>query len=494
MIGDAGFGGLGNQFQILNGAQMLSNTSVILGLGTSSNTLVVAGANSLLMNSGSFQMVSTPGHQLIVSNGAQFTCSGATVDGSNRVVTITGSNTVWSNSGSLQFGRHGSNNVLSISDGAAVSNRDAYIGTNSSGNRVVISGAKSIWNTASVTIGIGTSGNQLIISNGAALDSGSMTIGLEGPGNALILTGSNTVCNGGTVVVGLSAGGNAKFNVLSIQDGARLSLNNSSATISAGGFGNQVVVTGPGSQWTGINALTVGPSDMMCQFTISNGATVQAAQMVVGKIFNGSSNQVSILNGGTLIVTNGSGTAPLILTQTATITLNAGTLIGNSILISNLCRITGCGTIVGNIKNLGTLAINCPGGTLTILGAVTNYATILATNDADVEFLGPVVNNGTIDVINGWAHFQGGLINQGVYRDAGSVLRITSFNANGGDIAFGFLTVSNKSYAVEYTDDLIAGTWLVLTNITGSGVATQIVDPGAAVFTQRFYRVHLSLP
>ena len=82
--------------------------------------------------------------------------------------------------------------------------------------------------------------------------------------------------------------------------------------------------------------------DMACQFTIANGAIVRG-QMLVGEIGSDGSNQVTILNGGTLIVTNSLGNAPLVLSQTASITLEDRGVIGNNILISNLCQITGYG-------------------------------------------------------------------------------------------------------------------------------------------------------
>jgi hypothetical protein len=200
------------------------------------------------------------------------------------------------------------------------------------------------------------------------------------------------------------------------------------------------------------------------------------------------------VNGSALVITNNLGGALLTLSH-GTIFLSSGSVIADSIIISNQSQITGCGTITGSIKNFGTITVTCPGGTLTLNGIVTNNGTIIATNNADIEFLGPVVNNGTIDVVNGYAHFLGGFVNHGTYRDAGTVLKMPNLGFAGADAIISFGSVSGKIYAVEYTDNLILSNWVALANcVTGNGGVMQFNDTGAATVTQRFYRVHLTLP
>lgn len=129
MIGH--YDGVGNELEVLNGAQMVGNTAIWLDEGISNSSLMVSGPNSLLTSSGSLYMgAGGPGNQLTLSNGATFICSSAVVANSNNTVLVTGSNTVWNNTGTLAFGYCcGNSNQLLISAGAAVSNGDCTIST-----------------------------------------------------------------------------------------------------------------------------------------------------------------------------------------------------------------------------------------------------------------------------------------------------------------------------------------------------------------------------
>jgi len=77
--------------------------------------------------------------------------------------------------------------------------------------------------------------------------------------------------------------------------------------------------------------------------------------------------------------------------------------------------------------------------------------------------------------------------------DGASVLRIRTVSFQAGDAVVTFDSVSGKSYALERTTALGATpAWsLVQDNISGTGAAVSIVDPGAAGQPARFYRVRL---
>jgi hypothetical protein len=61
-----------------------------------------------------------------------------------------------------------------------------------------------------------------------------------------------------------------------------------------------------------------------------------------------------------------------------------------------------------------------------------------------------------------------------------------------GQFQFGFNTISNNSYSVQYEDNLASGNWVGLTNFTGSGAYWQ--TPLLPLVTQRFYRFVTSSP
>lgn len=76
--------------------------------------------------------------------------------------------------------------------------------------------------------------------------------------------------------------------------------------------------------------------------------------------------------------------------------------------------------------------------------------------------------------------------------NAPSALIITAIRPSGANFIISFASVSGKTYELDWTDDLVSGTWNpVATNIAGTGGIVQVTDPGATALPQRFYRVLL---
>jgi hypothetical protein len=74
--------------------------------------------------------------------------------------------------------------------------------------------------------------------------------------------------------------------------------------------------------------------------------------------------------------------------------------------------------------------------------------------------------------------------------NAASVLKVTNFVISDGDFRVSFPTVSGKTYRLERSDTLQAGSWTtLLDNIAGTGGAVQVTDVGAAAQSKRFYRI-----
>jgi hypothetical protein len=67
-------------------------------------------------------------------------------------------------------------------------------------------------------------------------------------------------------------------------------------------------------------------------------------------------------------------------------------------------------------------------------------------------------------------------------------VQIISPAATNGQFQFGFNTISNRSYTVQYKDDLTSGTWMFLTNFTGDGSYWQ-APPPLPLVAQRYFRV-----
>ena len=74
--------------------------------------------------------------------------------------------------------------------------------------------------------------------------------------------------------------------------------------------------------------------------------------------------------------------------------------------------------------------------------------------------------------------------------DRHSLLEVTQMQASGSDMRLHFPTVSGKTYRLERSHTLQAGSWtIVADNITGTGAEVQVTDTGGAAQSRRFYRV-----
>ena len=79
--------------------------------------------------------------------------------------------------------------------------------------------------------------------------------------------------------------------------------------------------------------------------------------------------------------------------------------------------------------------------------------------------------------------------------DSGNYLKVSQMQADGNDMLLSFGTVSGKTYRLERSDTLQAGSWTtVQDNITGTGYVVQIRDTGGAALHMRFYRIVASTP
>jgi T5SS/PEP-CTERM-associated repeat protein len=107
-------------------------------------------------------------------------------EASSNTVTVSGAGSVWSNSYMLVAGATGRGNVLSITDGGHVLNAEGTIGyqDTSSGSRVTVSGTNSVWSNSSfLIVGKRGAGNTLSILNGGLVQTVDGMIGSEGSGS-----------------------------------------------------------------------------------------------------------------------------------------------------------------------------------------------------------------------------------------------------------------------------------------------------------------------
>jgi hypothetical protein len=142
----------------------------------------------------------------------------------------------------------------------------------------------------------------------------------------------------------------------------------------------------------------------------------------------------------------------------------------------------------------GTVLSDC-GGTLTFTGIVTNNGTMRAINGSVLETYSNLVNNGTIDIIEGTTNFHGAFINHGTIVTASSV-KISAVSISGNDVNVQIQSYQGHTYQLEETPSLTPTNW---TNIGASqagtnGVLTFTDTGGATNVPGRFYRIDCSTP
>ena len=354
-----GSGQFNNTLFITNGGQLTNVAAGIIGPHAAAGTnhgLLVSGPGSTWQSSSTLQIgENANGHfnWMTISNaGVVTSLGGLAIGGSasstNRVV-VTGSGSVWSNTGSTRMiiGNNGSGNSLTISDSGTVVSAGAIFGNNnatSRGNWALVTGSGSVWNASggagAVVVGGVASSQQLIISNGGTVLSatgrtGGEVVSSSSGENFVLVTGAGSLwTNTTTLTIGF---GLSSRDRMEIRDGGRVT--STAGTIGNAASNSSVLVTDPGSLWfMGANQLTLG-AGWGHSLVISNQGAVRAGAAAVGT-GAGSSNNTLLVTGAGSTLTN---------TGILTVGYNGG---------SNLLRVTSGGTVVSGDGRLGFNNVN----------------------------------------------------------------------------------------------------------------------------------------
>jgi T5SS/PEP-CTERM-associated repeat protein len=277
-----GFAGNNNSLTISNSAVVHDANGFIGNYYLSSNNVVqVTGTNSLWSNVGNLYVGNSgSSNSLVISNAGRVNDSNAyigfdvTGNPSNNSVTVTGTNSTWSNSGNLYVGFEGSNNSMVISNGGKVADGNGYIGhTNtSSNNSVLVTGIGSLWSNR-VTLTIAASNTLTVANGGTVVAGGGITNSGTLTGNGTI-GGATTIASGGTLTPGSGGVGSLTFtNGLSLQTGATITfqINTKADFTSINILGNSI--TYGGKLVFNILNYTPAAGDAFSLFNMTGGAT-----------------------------------------------------------------------------------------------------------------------------------------------------------------------------------------------------------------------------
>jgi T5SS/PEP-CTERM-associated repeat protein len=317
IVGNDGNGG--SWLEISNGGAVHDSEGV-LGIDNDNNLAEVTGTGAVWSNNAAL-IVGLGGsfNQMDISDGGAVVSSGAAVGGdsfsSNNIVLITDPGSVWSNpnNSALFFGEGGAGNQMIISNGGAMYNGVAYVGSDNSAsnNIVLIAGAGSVWNNSlGLSFGEESAGNQMIISNGGAVYNAGAVVGSNNSAsnNIVLITGTGSVWsnwNNSITVIGEEGAGNQ---MIISNGGAVCSSGNNSGDSVVGydpsGSDNIVLITGHGSIWNS-STLSFGEQSAGNQMIISDGGALYSAGAYVGE-FTSASNNIMLITGAGSVWNSGS--------------------------------------------------------------------------------------------------------------------------------------------------------------------------------------------
>ena len=324
-----------------DGSASTVNFTLTISPAPQPTTNVIAGVT---VNYSGTYMVGTDGwfNALIITNAGILTSSagiiGNSAFSSNNYALVTGTSSIWSNSGSLTIGSTGSFNQLTINNGGKVQNGYGYVGNNSNAanNAVLVTDAGSFWsNSSTLYVGYAGSSNSLTIANGARVLDPTGSIGNYGgaDNNSALVTGPGSIwSNTGNFYVGNSGSSNG----LTIANGGHV-FNTTGYLGGNAGASNSVLVAGAGSLWSNSSSLYVGNGGAGNSLAILNGAQLTAGGAVtVGSGTGACANSVLVSNAGYvasvgLTIGSGGGQSNSVFVQSNTVwNLRAGALVWGS--------------------------------------------------------------------------------------------------------------------------------------------------------------------
>ena len=482
---------------LIQNSGVLSNNLGYLGylLNSINNSVQVTGLGSVWSNQSNLYIGERGrGNSLVISNGGQVTSGPGGLDlvgdfasSSNNHIIVTGAGSVWrENQSTFFFGKSGGGNTLLISDGGVVGvYGNSFIGVDASSrkNSVLVTGSGSMWtNSGFLIVGRSGTGNSLVISNSGFVSNGDAQIGdpsvaPSASGNNMVLvTSSDSIwSNAGSLYIGEANDANS----LIIDNGGQVV--NSSAYMGVIGNSNNVRVSNS-AIWRN-EALYVG------YWRSSNSVVVVGGSVIASDLTIGYDSAVCDnllrLDSGNVIVTNATGNA-VFEVRRGKLVLNGGLLQVDRFVMTNACAQfvrTGGTLIYGTAvldPNRDDDGDGIPNGWEQAHGLDP-----LNAADANVDSDG--------DGLTNLQEYMAGTDPN----DSGSALRITSITQVDSNVLVSWMMGSGKTNALQCTGGILGSyatnnfaDIFIVTNTVGS--MTNYLDVGGATNTPAcYYRVRL---
>ncbi|MFZ2100960.1 MAG: autotransporter domain-containing protein [Oricola sp.] len=369
IVGGAGTGFL----YLLDGADASVSGPLSVGQAASGNgSLAVQGAGSTMSVVGRIRIGENGSGDLVVSDGGSLVSDDYVFIGGNGGsvgnATLTGAGSNWTSNGAGFFVGDGGAGTLAISDGASLQHSDiAVLGVSAgAAGTVTVTGSGSIWsNTGALTLGEDGDGTLTIAEGGSVAANAGLVIAQN--------AGST-----GTLDIGAASGGTAvapgALSAPSIAFGAGAGVITFNHTGTNYGLGADISGLGAINQVAGVTELTGNSSGFTGMTTVTGGSlyvngnlggVINVASGTLGG--SGTANHVSLGTGGTFAPGNSIGT----LTVT-TATFNPGSIYEVEVDSgggSDLVSATGTVTINGGTVNVAPFPDYALGTVYTIVSA-----------------------------------------------------------------------------------------------------------------------------
>ena len=350
-----------------------------------------------------------------------------------------------------------SNSVTTVAAGAALDLNGTQLTVGSlTGAGSVTTGAAGALSVSSASSGTFSG---VISGNGSVTKAGSGTLTLSG---ANTFTGATAIASGTLKLSG--SGSISASSAIAVASGATIDAGAGSAAV------NGRVTLAPGS----------------AVLNLQNGAA--ATQALNGGLTLNGGNGLNFDVGSTAdcLALGGAYTAPVSGNVTVNINGITGYVPGSYNLIAGASGISADSFTLGSVPTGHLYALVANAGTLSLVvdgieawrlahfGTTSNTGNAADSADPDGD---------------GWTNAQE-FASGTDPNDRTSLLKVDQMKTRGSDLLLSFPTVSGKTYRVERSDTLQAGSWTtVQANIPGTGGTVQVTDTAGAAQPKRFYRI-----
>ena len=361
---NVGFFGKSSTLNLLGGTASASDIKIGGDSGSGSNTVNVTAAGALSTTGDIILGYAGASNQLNLStNGDAVSVNaflGLETTADYNTASITGTGSVWSNSNVLNVGVRGSNNKITIEQGA-----DMYV-------------------TADALIGAGATSGDLM---GALSDD-----------NMIEVSGDGSTLSTATLYIGR----NGSYNRLDIYEGADVTSSGARIGGGTGAIGaankNTVSISDPGSTWTINGTLRVGSGTATQssdnELNVSKGAVVTATKTFVGYDVNSNENIIKVLgagsrfNAGELVIgrSGASGNVVEVKTDASLAATSITVANANELILGHSADIDATSLTFASGSEFTVAMDSADRGTFDVTGLASLDGTLSLTLDAGSSF------------------------------------------------------------------------------------------------------------